>query len=238
MHIYIHTYIHVYRQYINMTSRPEAEQIAPSNLDFHLYQDKQSQADAFADHLHKDQDQDAAEQGDADSAQLASALSLQTPLARPAPRPSRATPEQAAKTAIRAAAAARVDKAVNNVKKQVRGTQQLAAKPHTTFFQDALQNLAGAKKRRAHSHLKGRMMMLAEAGAPEGGERGDGSEASDTDMAIEDAMQDEGMGKEEQLGDTLKGNWHSPMWPGGTDEGSPVLTSTIAAPGQVHTLTF
>lgn len=222
-----------YLQRLNELTLPEAEQIAPANLDLHLYQEKQSQADAFQDHILKYDDQDGAEQGSAESKEnQGDTDSKLWPAAAKLP-----APNQAAKTAIRAAAAARVDKAVNSVKKQMYGTQQLAATPHATFFQDALQNLAGAKKRRAHSHLKGRMMMLAEAFALAREGTGEGSKVADTEMAIQDAMQDEGMAKEEHFGDTLQGHWHAPMWPGSNDEGSPVLTSTIAAPGQVHTYT-
>ena len=96
-----------------------------------------------------------------------------------------------------------------------------------------------AKKSVATARLKSRTMMLTEVpSADKEGRNGDAgagageSEAGDTEMAIEDAMQDEHMGREEQLGDTLQGKWHAPMWPNGDDEGSPVLTSTIAAPGQ------
>jgi len=124
-------------------------------------------------------------------------------------------------TAIRAAA--RVAKIMSSITRQETGTEQLVAKPKPTFFHDALQNLAARRK----THLKARTMMLS--AVPEGGEK---AEAAGTEMAIQDAVKDEGMGREDEFGDTLKGHWHAPMWPGGDDEGSPVLTSTIAAPGQ------
>ena len=88
-----------------------------------------------------------------------------------------------AAAAVHAAAAGRVQKVLGNVKTQEAGTQQLVAEPRASFFQDAVNNLAAAKKP-AHSHLQARTMMLAAAAPPTDNAE---EQAADTQMAIEDA---------------------------------------------------
>jgi len=216
MGLYLHT--------LNDLELPEAEELAPSNLDLHLYQNKATSSTEGAlnarsvPEVRKNRRASAAV-----SPSTFASSARSSPLAAPLP-----ALEKASVTAIRAAAAARVEKMMSSVKTQQAGTEQLVArvaKPQpSSFFNDALRNLAARKQPLARSHLKARTMMLAEA--PEQ------HHVPDTEMAIRDAVADEGMGKEAALGDTLEGHWHAPMWPNGHDEGSPVLTSTIAAPGQ------
>ena len=234
-----------YLQRLNELTLPQAAQLAPANLELHLYQDK-------------DHDKTASKPAPADKLkEIVTSLPISpnqsTALARLAVKPAHvhalmhvAVNALAARDcrdcSTRAAAMARVEKALESVKKQVGGLQELAARPPSSFFQDAMQNLASPSKRAAHSHLKGRTMMLADydseenVGANEAG--GEDSRAPNTASAIEEAMADEGMEAQQKQGDTLKGTWHAPMWVEGSDEGSPVLTSTIAAPGQGGEYTY
>ncbi len=228
-----------YLQRLNELTLPQAAQLATANLELHLYQDK-------------DHDKSASKPAPADKLkEIVTSLPISpnqsTALARLAGKPAHLHAlKHVAVNALaalhcrdcstRAAAMARVEKALESVNKKVGGL-----KP-SSFFQDAMQNLAGASKRAAHLHLKGRTMMLADydseenVGANEAG--GEDSRAPNTASAIEEAMADEGMEAQQKQGDTLKGTWHAPMWVEGSDEGSPVLTSTIAAPGQGGEYTY
>jgi len=191
---------------------PAAEQIAPSNLDLNLYHQQAGTTQATV--------EETRVEAIAPSTRAPWETRSTTVSASQLPAPGAASA-----TAIRAAA--RVAEIMSSVKRQETGTEQLVAKQNPSFFHDALHNLAARQKPLARSHLKARTMMLS--AAPEDSEK---AEAAGTEMAIQDAVKDEGMGREEEFGDTLKGHWHAPMWPNGDDEGSPVLTSTIAAPGQ------
>jgi hypothetical protein len=206
-----------YLERLNELTVPEAAAVAPTNLELGLYQDgaPPQRAPALAD-AHAPAPRAAPRRASASPRR-------QSAPAAPVPKAAAATV-----SAVQAAAAARVQKVLGSVKKQEAGTQQLVAEPRASFFQDAVNNLAAAKKP-ARSHLQARTMMLADAAPPTDNAE---EQAADTQMAIEDAVADGNEASEQQLGDTLQGHWHAPMWPGGSDEGSPVLTGTIAAPGQ------
>jgi hypothetical protein len=234
-------------QRLSELTLPEAEAIAPTNLDLDVHQEEDDAAAPGSNKLARsaalrtkqvgrlEKEADTEEEKEWDAARrqrkgekfVASPASVRLKpalAALSAPKPA-----AAAVSAVQAAAAARVQKVLGSVKRREAGTEQLVAMPRASFFEDAVNNLAAAQKA-PRSHLSGRTMMLADA-TPAGGDD-TAEQAADTVGAFEDAVADGHEASEEQLGDTLQGQWHAPMWPGGSDEGSPVLTSTIAAPGQ------
>ena len=217
---------------LNEMQLVEAEQIAPSNLELHP--SKIHSAPEAAAHKPAAESRHLAAASRVAHAIAASAAGAANTAAGPD-----GTTERDASTAvtIRAAAAARVAQALGGSSQKNAVSQQLAV-----AAEGVKKVRPNTKNPTARSHLQARTMMLT-AGAPtatmeqadagEAEEHGnDGAQVADTVMAIEDAMSDTGMGEEAKLGDTLEGRWHAPMWPGNSDEGSPVLTSTIAAPGQ------
>jgi len=232
-------------QRLNELTLPEAEAIAPTNLDLDVHQNEDDAAAPGSNKLARsaavrtqqvgrlEKEADTEEEKEWDAARRqrkgANFISSRSSVPRKPALAAVSVPASAAVSAVQAEAAARVQKVIGSVKRQEAGTQQLVATTRASFFEDAVNNLAAAKKA-PRSHLSGRTMMLADE-TPAGGED-TAEQAADTVVAVEDAVADGHDASEEQLGDTLQGHWHAPMWPGGSDEGSPVLTSTIAAPGQ------
>lgn len=234
-------------QRLSELTLPEAEAIAPTNLDLDVHQEEDDAAAPGSNKLARsaavrtkqvgrlEKEADTEEEKEWDAARrqrkgekfVASPASVRLKPALAAV--SAPKPAAAAVSAVQAAADARVQKVLGSVKRREAGTEQLVAMPRASFCEDAVNNLAAAQKA-PRSHLSGRTMMLADA-TPAGGDD-TAEQAADTVGAFEDAVADGHEASEEQLGDTLQGQWHAPMWPGGSDEGSPVLTSTIAAPGQ------
>ena len=213
----------------------EAEQIAPSNLELHP--SKIHSAPEAAAHKPAAESRHLATASHVAHTIAASGAGAANTAAGPDGTKKLAGRDASAAVTIRAQAAARVAQALGGSSQKNAVSQQLAV-----AAEGVKKVRPNTKNPTARSHLQARTMMLTaraptatmeQADAGEAEEHGnDRAQVADTVMAIEDAMSDTGMGEEAKLGDTLEGRWHAPMWPGNSDEGSPVLTSTIAAPGQ------